>query len=397
MTNTKKQGIGEALIIVAFVVSVLKNMIDLSVVFVKIPYITDFLLLIFILCIGAKLLLQKYSFPGLIGIAILGAILLYSGISIKYYSLFYSFLIIICMQNVSIQKTLIASIIAKATFLIVHVILYVVTYLVAFDTITFFYRNGIKRHAFLMGHPNVFTAYLAWTSLEIIYVWRDKIRYWQLAVIWLVNVFFYQFTNTNSGTLIISLVIPLFILVRKEHSLLDKIIYGMARYGYLILSIFFAYLAAVYLNLTGWALDLWLQLNDAMTGRLMYGAYTYDMFGTTFIGRFNYFPEKTYWDGQWLDTIYFDNSYYSYFFQIGILYLIIVILAFIFIGRYTTKVEQLMLIALALYGIMEGYVVNIFICFPLIFIGKYIFDKNRSSNRRKKQEESSLWNIKSAL
>ena len=50
--------------------------------------------------------------------------------------------------------------------------------------------------------------------------------------------------------------------------------------------------------------------------------------------------------------------------------------------------EKIMVILLAVFGVMEGYVLNISLCFPLIIIGKYVYDiKFKSIGRGNKLYE----------
>lgn len=137
---------------------------------------------------------------------------------------------------------------------------------------------------------------------------------------------------------------------------------------------FFVTLVVIYTRLTGAAYNIWHHLDNALTGRLLYGAYAFDVYGFSKLGRNISFPEKSFWNGYWLDQIIFDNSYLYLFIVYGSIYFVVISIALYLIGKKMEPIEKIILIGLALFGSMEGYMLNISICFPLIFIGKYLLE-----------------------
>lgn len=394
-TAVQKRNFGEIVMIIACAVSVLKNIIDSSELLKpQLHILSKVLLIIFFICIVYKLLAQKYTFIKLIILLIIGAICAYSSIALEYYSFFYSFVFICSMQNVDINKILKASIVTKIIMLSFHVLIYIVVYFIKPELVVFIYRNGIQRQSFFFGHPNVFTAYLAWTCLEIIYVYHRKLKIWHYLIIGLVNIVFYNFTNSNTGTIVVTVVIIFSLLRNKDIKSLKKLVNIFSKYGFLLVSVFFYLIAGIYTLLNGNLKQLWETFDKSLTGRLMYGAYTIDIYGITWFGRFLNTPSKSYWRGHWLDTIYFDNSFYNYLFKMGTVFLIIISIALIIYNYKMSYMDKLLICALIYYGIMEAYIVNVFICFPLMLIGKYMFQKcktNEEEQRNLKEKEEYLW------
>lgn len=392
-TDIQKQNFGEIVMIVACVVSVLKNIIDSSdLLKPQLHMLSKVYLVIFFICIVYKLFIQKYTFLNLIILLVLGAIFAYSNITLKYYSFFYSYIFICGLQNVDINKILKASIFTKSIMLAIHIIMYIILFFMKPAAIVFFYRNGIERQSFFFGHPNTFTAFLAWTCLEIIYVYYKKLKVWHYLIIELITVAFYYFTNSNTGTIVITGVIILSLFRNKNIRLLQNVLRMFSKYGFLAASAFFYIIAKIYPFLNGNLKTMWENFDKALTGRLLFGAYTVDLYGITWFGRFLNTPSKSFWRGHWLDTIYFDNTFYEYLFRMGTIFLIIISVALIIYNYKMTYMDNLLICALIYYGVMEGYIINVFICFPLILIGKYMFGKNEEKLlERKEEEEEPLW------
>jgi len=387
----KKENMGEIAIILAAVLSIFKNIMDSSEIFTALKGFNNIVLILFFMCIGYKMITQEYTFFRLIAIIFLGVLCAYSSLVLKYYSMFYSYLFICALQNVDLKKVIKFSMYTKAVLISLHVLLFFAAFFVKPDMINIFVRNDVSRYSFFLGHPNTFTAFLAWMLLEVIYIYYEKIKYYQLFLLWLVSLFFYIFTDSNTGTMVIAMVIILIAIARNPFFDPEKIIRLIAGYSFIIFSAIFTLLAVSYTNLSGGLKIAWENLNESLTGRLLYGAYTIKNYGVTIFGSNPEFPTKSFWEGNWMDSIYFDNSYYQFLFKFGAIYIVILSFVFIYLSKNNTVIENIFLIALFIYGIMEAYIINIFICFPLIFIGKYILSKAVKRNKKEIDMEGALW------
>ena len=109
---------------------------------------------------------------------------------------------------------------------------------------------------------------------------------------------------------------------------------------------------------------------------MLYGACAYNISGISWIGkRITYINQKTYWNGNWFDGMVFDNTYILFFVSYGYIALLFLALLFIKSGKYTTKEDKIMLIACAVYTMMENYVLNSIFCFAIVILGKVFFTK----------------------
>jgi hypothetical protein len=57
----------------------------------------------------------------------------------------------------------------------------------------------------------------------------------------------------------------------------------------------------------------------------------------------------------------------------GYFYLLLISAAFIWLSDKTTVLEKVIIVGYSIYGIMEAYVISASICFPLLFLGKYLY------------------------
>lgn len=388
-----KQKLPETAFILAFVIFIIKNILDSSSLVTRPGIVDDLLVLVFLILILYKLFTQTYSKIGLLFMGVSGVICLYSSLTLKYFSLLCSFLCICAVQNVDIRKVLKISARTKIIILAVHVIAYIFLYCLKPEVITFVYRNGLRRHYFFLGHANLFTGYLTWACLELLYVYYKKIRNWHLLLMWVVSIIFYQFTDSNTGTIVLTAIILMTLIEKKNIKSFNKGLSFLSKYGFALVSIFFPFITILYTRLNIPLLsEFWKRLNEGLTGRLLYGAYAYDTYGFTVLGRRIGFPEKVLWRGHWIDNIIFDNSYLWLFIQFGIIHLVVLSISFFLIERRTSNIEKMLIIIFTFYGIMEAYVVNVIICFPLLFIGKYIYLRNKTN--RQSLTEDRLWKLK---
>lgn len=390
METTRKNLFNEGVYIFGYLILLIRNVLYATMIVQSSNTVDTILKYIFLGCMGYKLLTQKFSRLRLIVIVALSLLFAYTSITVAYYHLFYSLLLIVALQDVDFRKLIKISAWSKLSILAVHVIVYIGYYIFSPESIVFFYRNGVKRHSFLLGHPNLFTTYLVWASLELIYVYYNKLKKKHYIFIWVINYIFYIFTNSNTGMIVLTGILIFILLEKMAWHHIDNGLLYLSKYIFTIFSIIFPVITVVYTKLHGQLFMLWNWLNDALTGRLMYGAYAYDLYGFTVFGTYINFPSKSYWRGFWFDSIVFDNSYIWLFIINGSIYLIMFSVTFWTISSKTNNIEKIMIIGLAFFGIMEAYMLSANTCFPLLIIGKYIYDQNKIS-KKYYSEEGMLW------
>ena len=326
-----------------------------------------------------KIVCQRYSllrlFLTVTAALVIGVSCLFGG----NYLFLNGFLFILAMQDVEFEKIIRLSFWFKTVSITIHVLWYIVLYLVNPSAISFVYRvSGVPRHYFLIGHANMFMAFLIWACFEYIYLHYDRLKASHMATIWIVNLIFYAFTDSNTGVVVLAAGTVLIALDKLGRGFFDKALTFLAKYTYLICAGVCSFLVIIYTQLSQAQKIIWQAIDASLTGRLWFGAYAYDLYGITFMGRKMNTPEKVFWGGRWLDGFaYFDNYYLGNLLGFGIIHLVLTAIAFIVIGNSLENKEKIMLIAFSFYAIMEAYVSNVFICFVLLIIGKYLYKIKR--------------------
>lgn len=369
----KYKKFGQNLYEYGFMILAVKNLLDSSGLFKRPEWLDTLLIFTFLCLIFWKLALQRYTMSRLIIFGVVGVICAYTCIKGDYFYIIFSFLGIIAMQDVDLKEVVRKTSNVKIIILLIHIFVYFVILFAMPDKIVYIYRNGIKRHYFFLGHPNTFSMYVLWTSMEYLYSRYDKLKIINLVSIWLVNFITYQFTNSNTGVMVTTLAIVLSICDKKNVRGIIKSLQPLSKYGFAICSITIPLFVASYSKFSGRMMEIFNHINDFFTGRLLYGAYVYDVYGATLLGRTITFAKKSYWRGHWIDTVVLDNSYIWLFVMYGALYLIILSIAFFLIAKSTSNIEKILIISFTFYGVMEAYIMNAAICFPLLFIGKYLY------------------------
>lgn len=348
---------------------------------------------LFIACMLLKFARQRYVVKYVLGIGLLGLCCLFTYINARYYYLLSTYFCLIAMQNVDIKKVLRILSKFKAVFLLLHFVIYEVVVIVAPSLATFSYRSGVgePRHTYFISHANTVTMYIVWTSLEYIYGTYEKLSMQKLLGIWLINYISHYFTDSNTGFIVATFVTFFVICDKYKIKWVMKFVHAGARYGFLLCSVIFNLMIASYDKFSGAMLEIFYAINDFSTGRLLYGAVTYDLKGWTLMGRMLSFDTKTYWRGHWFDTISCDNTYVWFFVCYGTLYIILLSIAFWWVGKKATNIEKIMIFAYVFYAAMENYVINVVFCFPLFLIGKYVFQsQNELMLKLKKQKRKGI-------
>lgn len=372
---------------VAFMILSVKNILDSSDLFHRPEWVDTVLLLTFFAFIGWKFILQRYTKTMLIGVLALGALSAFVSFRMHYFLLLFTYCGVLGVQNVDLKKVCKYTCATKTVMILMHVIPYIINAIITPENIDYIYRNGVRRQYFYLGHPNTFSMYVGWTLMEFIYAYYDELKNSHLVLIWLLNFIVYKFTDSNTSVIVMSLCLIGFFAERAKPQLVAKIVTPIARFGFAVCSVFFTVITVCFTFMPEPLKGLYLQLNDFLTGRLMFGAYTYDKFGIAWLGNPGvYLAETTYFEGTWVDTLVFDNSYIYLLVYYGAVFLPIIALAFILSGKKVTiqrNVENILIIGYTFYAIMEQYAINSVQCFPIVFVGIRLYEMYDQKRRQK--------------
>lgn len=359
----------------AFLILALKNVLDSSLLFHRPEWLDTLLILAFLSCIAWKLSQQTYTLARLAIYLLLGAIVVYTCAKSDYYYILFSFLGIIAIQDVELRRVVMKTAAVKAILIMVHVLYFLYAVLVYSDFTGILYNGEEARFFFYLGHPNTFAMFVLWTMLEFVYAYYERMNVLHLLLLCLLNTAMFLFTRSDTS-LIVGTVALLLLLMDK----LRKLRWGRALnllslYGFAVCAILFPGISIAYTQMSGASLAIFDFFDKLFTGRLLFGAFGYDQYGFTLLGRTLSFSGKVFWRGHWFDAIIFDNSYLWMFIRYGYLYLLLIAAALIRFGKSTTPLEKILVISFTLYGIMEAYIINVALCFPLLFIGRCLYSE----------------------
>lgn len=366
----------------ALILLTVKNMLDSTSIWRRPEIVDVFLLLTIFALLIWKVLRQNYKVWQLVLAVLIGIPCIYTCFHQKYFYLLFSFVCIFSMQNVNLEKSIKNVAFVKTGILLVHVLYFFACRIFAPYLIATFVRNGVIRYSFFLGHPNTFSMYVLWNTFEYLYVYNEKLTSPAIIGLWLINIIFYQITNSNTALLVSTSVYSIVLLeylIGKRSNSIGLLRVG-AGYFFAAFGLFFTLITIFYTSMSGWILDAYEDLNKALTGRLRFGAFAYDVRGLTWFGNNGGFSRKTYWRGFWIDSVVFDNAYIWLLVSYGTIYLIMIAVAFWVIRKRLIKKEALLIIAYCFYGIMENYIINAAICFPLLITGIYLFKEKDKNN-----------------
>lgn len=366
-----KQAFQQMLFTIAMVLLAIKNITDSSFIMQKPAMLDDLLIMGFTAVIGIKLMTQKYTYSRLAFSIVLFLISVYTCIKCYYFYLYFTSLLLCAIQDVDFQKVLSITWKAKAFLLGIHVVVYATDAVIRPWKLTFSYRDGVQRMTFYQGHANTFAMYLCWISLEYLYSKFERLTYLNITIVWLINYFFYNFCDSNTAMITVTVACLLIALDKALHGkskeIYEIILSFVSKYLYGFLSIFFVTIIIGYVN--GLFAPVFEFFNNLFTGRLLYGAVAYDLRGISIFGRSVSFDSKIYWRGYWIDGMIFDNCFIWMMISYGIVYLLLISLGCIIFNSKMTVRDKLFILLYTMYTVMEAYVMNAAICFPLLILG----------------------------
>ncbi len=345
------------------------------------------------LTVGAYKLfvLQKYTVKQVFVLLFIGAVCVYSDFSLRRFLYIPDFILLASKQSVDFKKSMKLVWKIDALLLSIHILAYPFMYFFFRERVRFTIRGynndtGL-RHQFLLQHSNVFSMLLLWTILAYIYANYENLNKKKIGICWLIYAFFYLFTNSNSGLLILTFVSILYILTDVLGERMNKGISSLSRYIYAALAVFFNFMMVIYTYLVGFPRLIWKAVDTFFTGRLKYGAYAYAKSGISLFGQRINLNVKDYWEGFWIDALPNDNMYMFFSVSYGLVFmLIIAVLFWKYAGQASTD-EKLMIIAYSLYTMMESYVTDIHFCFALILLMKYAWGRSPGFGLKKYEKQ----------
>lgn len=366
-------GSAKMLYYLATIVVVTKLILAYSEIFVISGFFNSVLNYIFILLMLLKVL-SDFNFKikkFYIAFIVFAAIALYTSIQTDNYIILFSALGIVGIKGMSVRSIIRTSFKVKVFWLTLHFVCFIFAMSFFPQTVEYSLIGGEIRHRIYLSQPNTCAMLFLWMLFEYIYLNYEKIYFKKFLICtFIYGIILYITKSKTSGIVYALLWLMIFL---KKNKVMQRIVLVLSKYGCVILSVFFAFTTVMYSRLPFARV-----LNTMFTGRLAGAAKAYEMYGFTIFGQHLNLGTFIDWDPFYgVTSIWLENTYTMLFINYGIIYAILIAIALWYVAEYLTIKDKIFVCVMLLYGISESYIVDIFLCFPLLVVAEAIFDKRK--------------------
>ncbi len=333
-----------------------------------------------VIILVAAMIRNRYSLNLLLLFAIGGSLTLYSVTRSGNYGLLIT--VITCMAAYREDFDSVIKCIFKTEliFFLVHTGFAVLLSLMGFIDI-----SGVAgasrgvRYNFGFGHPNTFSIFFL--NLVIMWVWlyyfqkKKKGKY--LFYMASLTILVYFFTKTRTMLFSAMIFYGLLWIVSKEHkkhkwlTLCARVIVPSCCFIMIAVSVVFAAQLKISDKNT-----LIILLDHLLSSRVRLGAYGFANYGLTLFGQ-NLTGRTVIWDQYWgLSAHTFDDVYTYCAMNVGIIWLVIIIILFYKLAKKSDDKVNVFIILWALYAVSEVHVLNGYMFFPILMV-MMVFSPNK--------------------
>ena len=315
------------------------------------------------------ILLKRYSVKILLAYMLITLIVLYSTIVSGQYGFLISIIAILALRDADITAAV------KFIYnweLLLFISIIILSIFCGFFSDDYIYGNyyGQIRFHFGFAHPNMLSIYLF--NLIIMWIWLnfENMKLIHVGAIVCIEIVSYIFTKTRTSLLdVLFLLVFILFIKRFPGRKIEKIFAGVL---IPFLSLLFYLTSSFYTSGNVFLIFL----DNVLSGRIRLGSYAFEHFGLTFLGQ-NIEGIQVVWDPIWrLNGFTFDCTYTYLMMNMGILWLIIISIGFIFLAKKGSDKILVMIIAWGLYAITEVHGINGFKCFPILLLAYAFFSKH---------------------
>ena len=330
--------------------------------------LVQFLKVVCIVCCLMKVFFDSYKLKTLVLFLIVSIIALYTTVVTGEAYILIECLLVIAMKNIDAEKAIYSMYRVKQVILYICLSIFILNSIVASNSLEYMYVRNEIRYKIMFTHPNNAATFWLWHLVEYVYIHFDNLK--KTHLFYVVGIGMLIWWLTKSDILLLSLlVLLLFVLVKSNTMIkLQKIIskYGFAStIGVCVLLLFFR------------NTKVYTILDMLTTGRLEMNVKAYEYYGFSLIGQ-NFISSS--WvehNGNVLGYMVLDNFYIRTIIQIGVFYILLLVIAFYLYAKYFSYKQMVCVAILIIYGMAEHYAGNIFIAFPLLLLGYYAMNHKK--------------------
>ena len=359
---------------VAVILMILRMFLGSATKIFSIPDVVDWtiILLSTILIVIDFLCRQLYSKKELILVILISLVAIISAYLSGEFTLLYSVLLIFVVGRENITDFLKRFLPLKVFLMVLIVLLYIAG--IAFGSIAISTKNGLTSFTGGFETGNVFAFVIFWLVMEYMYTRRNDLSIPRIFLCSLFQLFIARISGCK--TVLYLSIISCIVLIVLQFRKMPKVGTIFSRFGFVIVGALYYSSVLIFYSGSGILYYAVYYIDNFLTGRIRNTAYLVSKYGVTIWG--NYVQKGTidYDTYYQLTRVTVDGGYALLFLQAGVISFILISFGFILLHKkYKCDDFEIWIICLFIvYNLSEVFVMNAFICFPMLLLGKLIFN-----------------------
>lgn len=359
---------------ISFIFIVFAKFIQQTVYIEKIDFlnITTRIIIVFA-CVFLifKYIIDKHSTESIIYATLILIVAgLISYITSGWYVIMVLAILLINMKNINIRKLITIWIIEISILMLFIAISYKLG--VIGETIVSWDRDtGIERYTLGYNYTTFSSNYFFHLTIFYLYIKGNLIKYLELGVLALLNIYLYNFTNTKSAVLYSVLAIILVIIIKKFNiskgvSYINKFSMFVGGFVAGLLTYLYKYDSAIIS-----------EINIILSGRLYYGYKGIEEYGITLFGQKITWINEVILDSE-LQYNYIDSSYLNILFNYGIIMLLFVMIGYYVLGKRNISNDiyySILILIITLHSMFDPQLIEIMYNPSILLLG-YVITKS---------------------
>lgn len=362
---------------VAVILMILRMFLGSATKIFTIPDVVDWTIILVsaILIVIDFINRQLYSKKELTLVTLVSLVTIVSAFLSGEFTLMYSVLLIFAVGREDITEFLKGFLPLKVFLVILIILLYIAG--IAFGSIAISTKNGFSSFTGGFETGNVFAFVIFWLVMEYMYTKRHDLSIPKIILCSLMQLFVARISGCKTVLClsIISCIVLIFLQFRK----MPKVGTLFSRFGFVIVGALYYACVSIFYSGSGALYYTVYFVDNFLTGRIRNTAYLVSKYGVTIWG--NYVQKGTieYDTYYQLTRATVDGGYALLFLQAGVVYFILISIGFVLLyKKYKCDDFEIWTICLFIvYNLSEVFVMNAFICFPVLLLGKVIFDREK--------------------
>ena len=318
-----------------------------------------------------KYIIDKHSTESIIySTLILVVAGLISYITSGWYVIMVLAILLVNMKNINIRTLIIIWIIEISILMLFIAISYKLG-VIGETTISWDRDTGIERYTLGYNYTTFSSNYFFHLTIFYLYIKGNLIKYLELGVLALLNIYLYNFTNTKAAVIYSVLAIILVILMKKFNfskgvSYINKFSMFVGGFVAGLLTYLYKYDSAIIS-----------EINVILSGRLYYGYKGIEEYGITLFGQKITWITEVILDSE-LQYNYIDSSYLNIMFNYGIIMLLFVMLGYYVLGKRNISNDiyySILILIITLHSMFDPQLIEIMYNPSILLLG-YVITKS---------------------